>query len=87
MKREQSAASVQLAGRTLLRWDRTENSEIQEGQWWKNGAQSSGMGPRETPAIQAPRGPGPAVFRHELRGTLRPHVPHAPLCTVALLSR
>ncbi|KAL6477274.1 hypothetical protein MHYP_G00131090 [Metynnis hypsauchen] len=27
MKREQSAASVQLAGRTLLRWDRTENSE------------------------------------------------------------
>ncbi|KAL6477265.1 hypothetical protein MHYP_G00131000 [Metynnis hypsauchen] len=32
-------------------------------------------------------GPGPAVFRHELRGTLRPHVPHAPRCAVALLSR
>ncbi|KAL6477268.1 hypothetical protein MHYP_G00131030 [Metynnis hypsauchen] len=26
-------------------------------------------------------------FRHELRGTLRPHVPHAPRCAVALLSR
>ncbi|KAL6477280.1 hypothetical protein MHYP_G00131150 [Metynnis hypsauchen] len=32
-------------------------------------------------------GPGPAVFRHELRGTLRPHVRHAPRCAVALLSR